>query len=274
MVGIGNNLSLTAQNSLNGNQKALETSQERMASGKQVNQASDDAAASALISQFASQIAGSQQASRNLGDSASLVGTAEAGVTQVGDAMERIRELSLQSLNGTLNDSDRESLQAEVGQLQDQIAQTLENTSFNGIQLLNREGSLSVQAGSDAEDAFSVGTYDIQGRLSELGFGEIDISSAAGAASAVGVLDQAGDLLDEVRGEMGAVMNRFDSALSNLQDSNIESVAARSRIEDADYAREAASQASGQIQQQANIAMMGQASRVSSQFVSQLLGLG
>lgn len=274
MIGIRNDVTLGAQASLNGTSKALETSQERLASGKRVNSAADDAAAAALISQFAAQISGNDQGVRNISDGVSLSQTAESGVGQVDDMVQRVRELSLQSLNGTLSDTDRASLQSEVGELQQQITQTTQNTTFNGIQLLQQDGSLSIQAGANATDSIAVGTYDVQGKLGDLGFDTIDISTATGAASALGVLDQTSEYLGGIRGEFGAVQNRFESAMSNLQESNLNAVAARSRIEDADYASESAQQASSLIQQQANIAMLGQASRISSQYVSQLLGNG
>jgi len=274
MIGIRNDLTLGAQNSLNSTSKALETSQERLASGKRVNSAADDATASMLISQFATQISGNDQGVRNISDGVSLSQTAESGVSQVDDMVQRVRELSLQSLNGTLSDSDRTSLQSEVGELQKQITQTTQNTTFNGIQLLQQDGSLAIQAGGETTDSISVGTYDVQGKLGDLGFDTLDISTATGAAGALGVLDQTSEYLSGVRGEFGAVQNRFESAMSNLQESNLNTVSARSRIEDADYASESARQASSLIQQQANIAMLGQASSISSQYVSQLLGNG
>jgi len=272
MIGIRNDSTQGLLHSLNKAQNAVETSQERLSSGQRVNSAADDAAASALISQFAAQIAGSDQGMRNVSDGVSMFQTAESGVSQINDMVGRIRELSLQSGNGTLSDSDRGALQSEVSQLQEQIAQTVESTTFNGTRLLDRDASVSIQAGGNSSDAIGLETYDVQGQLSDFGFGDIDISTAAGAASALGVLDKSSEYLSGIQGEMGAVQNRFEYAIGNLQESNINTNAAQSRIQDADYAREISQLASSQIQQQANIAMMGQASSISAQTVSQLLG--
>ena len=99
-----------------------------------------------------------------------MVQTAEAGVGQVSEAVQRIRDLSLQSANGTLSDSDRAALQTETSALQEQITQTIEGTAFNGIQLLTQNGELQIQAGARAGDSLAVGTRDIQGQLNAFGF--------------------------------------------------------------------------------------------------------
>lgn len=271
MVGIYNDAALGARNALNSSQRAVQTSQERMASGLRINSAADDAAGSALISQFAAQIAGNSQGARNLSDGISLVQTAAGGVSQVNDAVQRIRELSVQSLNGTLSDSDRASLQAEVSELQEQVSQTVDSTSFNGVQLLSQDGNLSLQAGADSTDSIRVETSDVQGQLKALGFGSIDISTAAGAANALDVLDKSSEYISGIQGTLGASQNRFETAVSNLEQSNLNAAAARSRIADTDYARASAENARNQIKEQASIAMLGQAN-ASSQLVLQLLG--
>ncbi|MBK5964301.1 flagellin [Thiocystis minor] len=271
MVGINNQMALGAQSLLNRNQGALETTQERLASGKRVNSAADDAAGLALISQFAAQLTGDTQGVRNLSDGISMVQTAEAGVSQISDAVQRIRDLSLQSMNGTLSDSDRAALQAEASTLQEQIAQDIEGTAFNGVQLLTQEGDVTLQASARANDSMTVNTRDLQGQMNAFGFDSIDLSTAAGAASALKVLDQSSDYLSGIQGELGAAQNRFDASIRNLEQGNVNTAAARSRIQDADYARVTAEQSRNLIQSQAHIAMLGQANNISSQFVSQLL---
>ncbi len=260
-----------AQNALNRSQGALETTQERLASGQRVNRAADDAAGLALINQFAAQITGNAQGGRNLSDGISMVQTAEAGVSQISEAVQRIRDLAVQSSSGTLSDSDRAALQTETGALQEQITQTIEGTAFNGTQLLGKNGELTIQAGAKAGDSLSVNTHDVQGQLNAFGFDSIDLSTAAGAASALKVLDQSSDYLSGIQGEFGATQNRFDAGIQNLTQSNLNTAAAQSRIQDTDYARETAAQAQNQLRNEANIAMISQASRISSQFVSQLL---
>lgn len=260
-----------AQNALNRSQGALETTQERLTSGQRVNRAADDAAGLALINQFAAQITGNAQGGRNLSDGISMVQTAEAGVSQISEAVQRIRDLAVQSSSGTLSDSDRAALQTETGALQEQITQTIEGTAFNGIQLLGKNGELAIQAGAKAGDSLSVNTHDVQGQLNAFGFDSIDLSTSAGAASALKVLDQSSDYLSGIQGEFGATQNRFDAGIQNLTQSNLNTAAAQSRIQDTDYALETATQARNQLRNEANIAVISQASRISSQFVSQLL---
>ena len=273
MLGINNNVTTLggAQNALNRNQGALENTQERLASGQRINRAADDAAGLVLITQFAAQITGNAQGGRNLSDGISMVQTADAGVSQISDAVQRIRDLSLQSANGTLSDADRAALQTETSALQEQISQTIETTAFNGIPLLTQDSELQIQAGAKAGDSLAVGTRDIQGQLNAFGFDKIDLSTSSDAASALKVLDQSSDYLNGIRGEFGATQNRMDASMRNLEQSNLNTAAAQSRIQDTDYAREIAEQAQSQIRTQTNVAMLAQGNRISAQFVSQLL---
>ena len=271
MVGIDNRMAMGAQNFLNRSQGALETTQERLASGKRVNSAADDAAGLALISQFAAQLTGDTQGVRNLSDGISMVQTAEAGVSQISDAVQRIRDLSLQGMNGTLSDSDRAALQAEASTLQEQIAQDIEGTAFNGVQLLTQEGEVTLQASASANDSMTVNTRDLQEQMKTFGFDSIDLSTAAGAASAIKTTDQIADYLSGIQGEFGAAQNRFGASIRNLEQGNVNATAARSLIQDTDYASAMAEQSRNLILSQANTAMLSQANNISSQFVSQLL---
>ncbi|AFL75027.1 flagellin [Thiocystis violascens] len=271
MVGINNQMALGAQSLLNRSQGALETTQERLASGKRVNGAADDATGLALISQFAAQLTGDAQGVRNLSDGISMMQTAEAGVSQISENLQRIGDLSLQSMNGTLSDSDRANLQTEVSALREQIAQTIEGTSFNGVKLLPREGELGIQASARANDAMIVNTRDLQEQMKTFGLDDIDLSTAAGAASALKTTDQITDYLSGIQGEFGAAQNRFEASIRALKQGNVNVAAAQSGIQDTDYARATAEQSRNLILSQANIAMLSQANNISSLFVSQLL---
>lgn len=269
MIGVNDRLTQVTSTFLNRSQDALATSQERLASGKQVNSAADNAAGLSLISQFAARIASDGQGMRNLSDGISMMQTAEAGIAAIGDTLQRMGELSVQSRNGTLSDSDRAALQTEVSALREQVVQTIEGTAFNGIQPLKQDGGLTLQAG--ASDAIAIGTSDLQAQFSTLGLDSIDISTPAGATDALKVLDLSGDYLNEIRGEFGAAQNRLATAIDQLGQSEINSAASRSGIEDANVARETAERTRNMILSQTNTAMLSQANDNSSQFVRALL---
>lgn len=269
MLGLNSNLPLGMQGALNRTQSAFEASQQHMASGLRINSAAEDAAGLALATQFASQILENNQGIRNLNDGVSLVQTAEGGVSEISNAVQRIRELSVQSANATLSDSDRAIIQKEVSVLQEGIGQAVESTTFNGKPLLGNNDSLALQGGSG--DTIPVATSDVMDQLKTLGFDAIDLSTAEGASSALEILDQTGSYLSEVRGGFGAMQNRLESSMRNLATSGINAAAAQSRIQDTDYAQESAAQARDQILMQANLAMQSQANRASADYVSRLL---
>jgi flagellin len=264
---------LGAQNDLNRTQGPLQTAMERMASGKKVNSAADNAAALAIAAQLAEQLLGGNQGIRNLNDGISLLQTAEGGLGEINDSVQRMRELAVQSNNGILSDSDRAALQTEMGELQEQVAQAIDSTDFNGTNPFRQNGSLEFQAGADEGDRVSVSTRELQDELDALGLFGIDISTTGGADSALSVLDQAADLLIDFRGELGASQNRFESAVRNLEQQNLDTAAAGSRIMDTDYAKAAADMSRNLILQNANLAMQSQAN-VSAGLVGRLLGIG
>jgi len=135
--------SLNAQRNLGTSQSALNTSIQRLSSGLRINSAKDDAAGMAISDRMTSQIRGSEQAARNANDGISLAQTAEGSLSEVGNNLQRIRELAIQSANATNSASDRVALQAEVTQLVSEIDRVAQNTSFNGVKLL--DGSFTSQ---------------------------------------------------------------------------------------------------------------------------------
>lgn len=163
--------SLNAQRNLNRSQSALQTSLQRLSSGLRINSAKDDAAGMAISDRMTSQIRGNQQAARNANDGISLAQTAEGALSEVGNNLQRIRELTIQSANATNSASDRAALQAEVTQLASEIDRVAQNSSFNGVKLL--DGSFSAQvfqvgAGGTAADQITVSTI-ANARSSNLG---------------------------------------------------------------------------------------------------------
>src|SRR5690554_5663880 len=139
-----NTIALNAQRNLATNSASLSTTIQRLSSGLRINSAKDDAAGLAISQRFTTQIRGMDQAARNANDGISLAQTAEGALGEIGNNLQRIRELAVQSRNATNSNSDRAALNAEVGQLKAEIQRVADQTSFNGLQLL--DGSFQNQA--------------------------------------------------------------------------------------------------------------------------------
>ena len=254
-----NIMSLNAQRNLSSSQNALATSLERLSSGLRINSAKDDAAGLAISERFTAQIRGLNQAVRNANDGISLAQTAEGAMAEVTNNLQRIRELAVQSANETNSTSDRASLQAEVTQLLAEIDRVASQTEFNGTALL--DGSFATaqfQVGANATDIITV-TSAVNVTTDDLDVDDVDISSVAGATLALTAVDAALDEVSGFRGEFGAIQNRFESVIANLQISVENQSAARSRIRDADFAAETAELTRAQILQQAGVSVLSQA---------------
>ncbi|MFT5446376.1 MAG: flagellin [Gammaproteobacteria bacterium] len=371
-----NIMSLNAQRNLGKSQNALATSVQRLSSGMRINSAKDDAAGLAISERMTSQIRGLNQAVRNANDGISLAQTAEGALAEMSNNLQRIRELSVQSANGTNNSSDRAALDAEAQQLSAEIQRVAEQTAFNGTSLL--DGSFAnkdFQVGANVNEVITVsaiananvsalGTYDratitgvaasspttaisdgdvtINGtsigavaaatggateRASQMrdainaiadttgvyatndtattvtltstadivvagasstaaitgiaaatgsavastGFATLDITNVAGANTAITAMDAALTAVNDARASLGAIQNRFESTIANLSTTSENLSAARSRIQDADFAAETANLTRGQILQQAGTAMVAQANSL-PQSVLSLLG--
>ena len=361
-----NIMSLNAQRNLSSTQNALATSLERLSTGLRINSAKDDAAGLAISERFGSQIRGLNQAVRNANDGISLAQTAEGAMQEIGNNLQRIRELAVQSSNATNSSSDRAALNQEVQQLLTEIQRVATQTDFNGQALL--DGSFtgqSFQVGANAgqlitvnastntqtnalgstqfaedvtgtvtagdgtaedyisgltingvtiddvadtgaaadnatalaaainEKAGETGVYAsadgaaltlqslvagrdlvIGGTVTNTGLteettaaadnaevfvGGVDISSFGGAQQALGIMDAALTEVNSARAEFGAIQNRFESVIANLQTGAENLSAARSRIRDADFAAETAELTRSQILQQAGISVLAQA---------------
>ena len=375
-----NVMSLNAQRNLATNSADLGTTIQRLSSGLRINSAKDDAAGLAISQRFTAQIRGMDQAARNANDGISLAQTAEGALGEIGNNLQRIRELAVQASNGTNSQEDRDALNAEVTALQDEIQRVATQTNFNGTALLDgsfngvafqvganageiieignianaqtsalggvvtrNTGSISVSSLTDHADAIaaggveingvdigaissagsaqeragqlaeainrvsaqtgvgasydrvsgeltlsSKGTIEITGTLNDAavagfanaasvgttstttGIGDVSVTSFSNAQMAIDVADAALKSVNEARADLGAIQNRFSSVVTNLQTSSENLSAARSRIMDADYAKETANLSRTQILQQAGTAMLAQANQ-SSQSVLSLL---
>ena len=377
--------SMIGQSNLNKSQNALQTSMERLSSGLRINSAKDDAAGQAIANRMSSQITGLAQAQRNANDGISIAQTAEGGLNQINDNLQRVRELAVQAQNGTNSASDIDSIQQEVNQRLEEIDRIAQETDFNGTNILdsttgrtidiqvgakdgqkitiNIDGNTSWNKFSESGAGFAAastlsqvggedrtvdvkgfdvlaaasGTVDltvnadetgsIEGAIGTVTFKEdaggelymiddgrptnsqafkvsadmvsgggtvtanlndltaVDETGITGAVvtggsadvtvtggnAALAQLDDALKSVDNQRSQLGAIQNRFESAITNLQTNETNLSAARSRIEDADYATEVADMTRAQILQQAGTSVLAQANQIPQNVLS-LLG--
>ncbi len=255
--------SLNTQRNLAASQSSLNTSLQRLSSGLRINSSKDDAAGLAIATRMDSQVRGQQVAIRNANDAISFAQVAEGGLAKQTDALQRMRELAVQSLNGTNTSTDRANLEAEFSQLSAEVSRLSTATKFNGAAVFG--AAQTFQVGADAGDTIttaSVAAATISG----------NITSVASASSAVTAIDAALTAANTNRATLGAIQNRFESVVSNLQVSTENQAAAKSRIMDADFAAETANLTRGQILQQAGTAMLAQANSLPNNVLSLLRG--
>jgi len=249
-------------------QSNRETAAERISSGSALNSAGDNAAGLAIANRLQSQGNGFQRAISNAVDGISRVQQEGAVLSSIGDALQRIRELSLQSANGILTDRDRSTLQSEVQQLQQGISGQLEDAEFNGRKLFEGAEAGAVQLADN--DVIELGGRDFSAAVETLK--SLDISTAEGAGAALNSVDELVQNIDSRQGELGGINGRIDSAVNTLYASSINSEQARSRLQGADIAKESSNNISAGIAQQVGLALQTQAN-ADSRRVLQLLGV-
>lgn len=253
------------------------TNFQRLSTGLRINSAKDDAAGLYLAQSQTKDIRGLNMATRNASDGISLAQTAEGALDQIGQNIQRINELAIQSANGTYNSASRRGIQKEVDQLTQEVKRIVETTEFNGQKLLNASAvSITLQVGFKNNSASKINSGIPSGGLKTSATGNalsailggsltatnrVNVSTQKGAQSAIALTRAAIDNISEMRATFGAVMNRFEAVISgnNIYSENL--TAARSRIQDADFAAETANLAKNQVLQQAGIASLSQANQ-------------
>jgi len=272
-----NVMSLNAQRNLASNRAELSSAIERLSTGLRVNSARDDAAGLAIADRMNSQARGMNVAIRNANDGISLAQTAEGALGKVGDMLQRMRELAVQSSNASNTSADRTSLNSEFRQLAEEIDRTLTGTRFNGTVILGAgSGALAFQIGANnaATDRITVTTSNMATNASIAAVtasGTVITGTTGGTAQGViSTLDDALSVINSERATYGAVQNRFDAVIANLQIGAENQLAARSRIMDADFAAETARLTRAQILQQAGTAMLAQANAAPQNVLSLL----
>ena len=266
-----NLVSLNAQRNLAMSGGSLATSMQRLSSGLRVNSAKDDAAGLAIADRMQTQVRGMNVAMRNANDGISLAQTAEGAIGKVGDMLQRMRELAVQSANATNGLSDRTNLNAEFTQLKAEIARTLGNTKFNGLAILGADAGPQIfQVGANATDQITIATENLTNNSAITALPGSDLLSAANSITSMDAIDAAMTVVNAERAQYGATQNRFEAVIETLQVASENQSAARGRIMDADFAMETANLSRAQILQQAGTAMVAQANQLPQQ-VLQLL---
>ena len=262
--------SINAQRQLTKQENRSLSSMKALASGSRINSASDDAAGLAISENLKAQNRGNRMAKRNAEDAISFIQVGEGSLNEVNNILVRLRELSVQSASDTVGDTEREFIDTEKQQLLDEVDRIAESTKFNDKNLLN--GSLSemeFQVGIDGTDS-SVIRYnsDADATTSSLNVSSLDLSDKSNSRDALETLDDAIDQVGSMRANFGALQNRLDSTISNLDTSYESMSAANSRIRDADIAAESAEYTSAQILRQASVGMLAQANQSQSAALS------
>ena len=279
-----NLISLNAQRNLSTSQSSLAVSMQRLSSGLRVNSAKDDAAGLAIAERMNAPVRGMNVASRNANDGISMAQTAEGSLGQVGDALQRMRELAVQSRNASNSNADKDSLDKEFGQLANEIQRVLGGTTFNGKHILGSEaGTLAFQVGANTTNNDTIdlttsnmttdSTITTVAGTDNSGTGRAKIDSTASSTTIGSVIDNIDAAINTVntqRATMGASQSRFTAVINSLQVSVENQSAARSRIMDADFAAETANMSRSNILQQAGNAMIAQANQLPQQVLTLL----
>ena len=252
---------------------SVSSAMERLSTGKRINSAKDDAAGLAISTSMSAQISGMNQGIRNANDGISLGQTADGALNEVGNMIQRIRELAVQSASGTYQDTtDRTYMQGEVDQLTAQINQVITNTKYNGVTLFDGTTTVvPIQTGANGTDTVNLNLTDLTTLAASGGAaGSYDVSTATAANGVLATLDTELNSISGARAGLGAGQNRLQSVVNNLT-SNVANLSdARSRIQDTDYSAETTALAKAQILAQASTAMIAQANQ-SQQNVLSLL---
>jgi flagellin len=268
-----NTASLDAQKTLTKNSAALSKSFARLASGFRINTAADDAAGLAISESMKGQIRSYTIAERNANDAVSMTQTAEAALGSMHDILGRMRELAIQSSNGSMTETDRGYLDTEFTALKEEMARIQGSSKFNGKQLVSTTGE---------QITFQIGLNNTASDQITLTFGGLALTTllaattnvagatAGSALSSIGRIDSAISIISTERAKYGAAMNRLDITVSSIQTMRVNLAAANSRIRDVDVAEETSQLARNQVLSQAGTSVLAQANQI-PQMAMQLL---
>ena len=261
-MGLRINQNIDAFNSyrnLSTTQGQMSKSLEKLSSGFRINRAADDAAGLAISEGLRTQIGGLKVAARNAQDGISVAQTAEGALTEVHAMLQRMRDLAVQSANGSNNQDSRDALDAEAQQLKEELERIATSTNFNGVPLLDGSFVAAFQIGSESGDAITVTIADVDNAA--LGIAGVALDTAAGADAALDILKDAITDVSTVRANLGAIQNRFEHTIANVNVAVENLSASESRIRDTDMALEMTQFTRSSILSQAGTAMLAQANQ-------------
>jgi len=255
--------SISAQRSLSKIRNEQDRNLEKLSSGQRINRAADDAAGLAISEKLKANIRGTQQASRNAQDGISMIQVAEGSLDEVSGILVRLRELAVQTATDTVGDNERQFADLEFQQLTQEVDRIAGSAVFNGKSLLTGEGDkLDFQVGilnDENIDRISYNPSDANATAGALGISGLSVGEKSGAQGSLEAIDLALDSVNANRANLGAIQNRLNSTISNLEVKNENLVAANSRVRDADVAQESAALARANILNAANTSVLAQA---------------
>jgi flagellin len=264
--------SLNAQRNLSASQNTLDSSMSRLSSGYRITKAGDDAAGLGISTKLEAQIRSYNQASRNANDGISVIQTTEAALNETTNILTRLRELAMQSASDGIGNTERGYVQTETDQLVQELDRVSAVTKFNGTQLLDGTGgTLDFQVGVEGNAADQISFDTIDATANTLGVNALDVNDKVAAAAALTTIDTAIITVSTARATLGAVGNRFQSAINDIQAFSESLSAANSRIRDVDVAEETSRMARSNILQQAGVSVLAQANQ-QPQLALKLLG--
>ncbi|MES5954335.1 flagellin [Bacillus fungorum] len=264
--------SMRTQEYMRQNQEKMSTSMNRLSSGKSINSAADDAAGLAIATRMRANEGGLNVASRNSQDGKSMIQTADSALQTVSNILLRMRDLAVQSANGTNSGTDRTALQKEFTALTNQIDYISSNTKFNGTELMSTKAATVSIKSTDASGAttIDVNLKEITASSLTVNNGAAKIDSNTAADAAISNIDAAINAIADHRATLGATLNRLDYNIENLNSQSTAMASSASQIEDADMAKEMSEMTKFKILSEAGVSMLSQANQT-PQMVSKLL---
>ena len=271
MLNINTNiLSLQTQTNLEGSQSALSQAINRLSSGKRINTAADDAAGLAIATTQTASINALNQGVANANDGISMVQTAAGAISSTVANLQRIRQLAVESGDGSLGTAAQANLQTEVTTRLTEINRVESQTTFNGQAVLGGLGSVNFQIGASANQTLTASFGTTSWTTTGLGVSGVDISTTSGAQNAITAIDAALAQVNNFQATLGATQNTFSAAISNTQTESTNLSAAQSQIMDANFAQETANLSKAQVLQQAGISVLAQANSLPQQVLKLL----
>ncbi len=241
-------------------QKKTADSLEKLSSGKQVNSAKDDAAGISIINNFNAQSEGFSAAIESANSGIALAQTADSGFSNIESGLQRIRDLALQAGNGALDATQKKVLEDEANAVRTDITQIAATTKFNERSVLGADATLKFQVGAETGETKSLVTVNVDKALKDAGLNKLDFSSETKINEVITATDKGLVFVTDKSVEIGAFQNSVESSIQNLAQRKVDTESSRSRIEDADVAKEVTKLVASQLQDQAAQAVLAQAS--------------